>query len=199
MPVYGFHPEALLEFAEATSYYLREASPQVAHAFVEAVASAIDGLLKAPTRWRVIKHPNIRRYVFRRFPYVLYYRWEMLSALRSLPSSLEALRAGSGLGKLPSGSCRVVGSCDGGGEEPLKRRQRIRSQGGRKGCFRGTQKPAPRRALYPGLLAEEEIRFSLTRGVTGLCYGSCDKRARHGERSSLGSGLSWFQRLSVDY
>jgi toxin ParE1/3/4 len=77
VPVYGFHPEALIEFAEATSYYLREASPEVAHAFVEAVASAIDGLLKAPTRWRVIKHPNIRRYVFRRFPYVLYYRWEI--------------------------------------------------------------------------------------------------------------------------
>jgi hypothetical protein len=45
MPVYGFHPEALLEFAEATSYYLREASPQVADAFVGAVESAIDGLL----------------------------------------------------------------------------------------------------------------------------------------------------------
>src|SRR5437870_3309638 len=77
MPVYGFHPEALLEFAEATSYYLREASPQVADAFVGAVESAIDGLLEAPTRWRVVEQPNIRRYVFRRFPYVLYYRWEI--------------------------------------------------------------------------------------------------------------------------
>jgi toxin ParE1/3/4 len=77
MPVYGFHPEALLEFAEATAYYLREASPQVAHAFVEAVEFAIDGLLEAPARWRVIEEPNIRRYVFRRFPYVLYYRWEI--------------------------------------------------------------------------------------------------------------------------
>jgi len=41
MPVYGFHPEALLEFAEATSYYLREASPQLADAFVEAVESGL--------------------------------------------------------------------------------------------------------------------------------------------------------------
>jgi len=77
MPVYGFHPEALLEFAEATSYYLREASPQLADAFVEAVESAIGGLLETPTRWRVVEQPNIRRYVFRRFPYVLYYRYEI--------------------------------------------------------------------------------------------------------------------------
>jgi len=76
MTTCGFHPEALLEYAEATKYYLREASPQVAEAFIGAVETAIGGILAAPTRWRVVEEPYIRRYVFRRFPYVLYYRWE---------------------------------------------------------------------------------------------------------------------------
>ena len=31
---YGFHPEALLEYAEATHYYVGTAAPQVAQAFV---------------------------------------------------------------------------------------------------------------------------------------------------------------------
>jgi plasmid stabilization system protein ParE len=30
-----------------------------------------------PARWRVAEEPGIRRYVFRRFPYVIYYRWEV--------------------------------------------------------------------------------------------------------------------------
>ena len=76
MVTYGFHPEALLEYADATNYYLREASPRVAEAFVTAVESAIGVVLAGPTRWRVVEGPGIRRYVFRRFPYVIYYRWE---------------------------------------------------------------------------------------------------------------------------
>ena len=76
MATYGFHPAALLEYAEATNYYLREASPQVAEAFVIAVESTVAVILAAPTRWRVVEEPGIRRYIFRRFPYVLYCRWE---------------------------------------------------------------------------------------------------------------------------
>ena len=76
----GFHPEALSEYAEAASHYLREASPRVAEAFVAAVESAIADFSTAPTRWRVIDAPDIRRYVFNRFPYVIYYRWESAEA-----------------------------------------------------------------------------------------------------------------------
>jgi plasmid stabilization system protein ParE len=77
MSSYGFHPDALLEYAEATNYYLREASTHVAEAFIAAVDGAIAGIVAAPTRWRVAEEPGIRRYVLRRpFPYVLYYRWE---------------------------------------------------------------------------------------------------------------------------
>jgi plasmid stabilization system protein ParE len=73
---YGFHPEALFEYAEASNYYLREASPRVAEAFVTAVEFAIAALVAAPERWRIVEAPEIRRYVFSRFPFVIYYRWE---------------------------------------------------------------------------------------------------------------------------
>ncbi len=76
MASYGFHPDALLEYAEATAYYLREASPEVAERFVATVESGISALLSAPDRWRIVAEPGIRRYVFSRFPYVLYYQWE---------------------------------------------------------------------------------------------------------------------------
>jgi len=36
---YGFHPEALFEYAEAAQYYLQEASQRVAERFVTAAAA----------------------------------------------------------------------------------------------------------------------------------------------------------------
>ena len=68
MADYGFHPDALLEYADATTYYLREASATVAERFVAAVEAAVGSVVAAPDRWRVIEEPGIRRYVFRRFP-----------------------------------------------------------------------------------------------------------------------------------
>ncbi len=73
---YSFHPEALFEYAEATDYYLHEASVHVADRFVGVVESAVGALVAAPTRWRVVEEPEIRRYVFSHFPFVIYYRWE---------------------------------------------------------------------------------------------------------------------------
>lgn len=73
---YGFHPEALFEYAEAANYYLEAASPRVTDGFVAAVESAVATLVAAPMRWRVVEAPEIRRYVFSRFPFVIYYRWE---------------------------------------------------------------------------------------------------------------------------
>ena len=73
---YGFHPEALFEYAEAINYYLHEASVRVADRFVASVESAIAALVAAPTRWCVVEKPEIRRYVFSRFPFIIYYRWE---------------------------------------------------------------------------------------------------------------------------
>jgi plasmid stabilization system protein ParE len=76
MASFKFHPEALFEYAEASKYYLDEASPRVAEVFITAVESAVSSLVANPLRWRVVETPEIRRYVFTKFPYVLYYRWE---------------------------------------------------------------------------------------------------------------------------
>lgn len=76
MTSYGFHSEAANEYLAATQYYLAYASPLVAAAFVGEVEAAIQTLLASPTTWPVIEEPQIRRYLLRRFPYSLYYRWE---------------------------------------------------------------------------------------------------------------------------
>ncbi len=76
MAGYAFHPDALLEYAGATSYYLSEASATVAERFLAAVEAAVGSLVATPDLWPVVEEPGIRRYVFRRFPYVIYYRWD---------------------------------------------------------------------------------------------------------------------------
>jgi plasmid stabilization system protein ParE len=76
MADYALHPDALLEYADATTYYLREASSSVAQRFIAAVEAAVASVAAAPEIWRVVEEPGIRRYVLRRFPYVLYYRWD---------------------------------------------------------------------------------------------------------------------------
>ena len=76
MSSYGFHSEAADEYLAATRYYLEHASPLVAAAFVAEIEAAIHTLLASPTTWPMIEEPQIRRYLLRRFPYSLYYRWE---------------------------------------------------------------------------------------------------------------------------
>lgn len=76
MAGFAFHPDALLEYADATNYYLDAASPAIAARFVVAVESAVALIVANPARCAIVEQPGIRRYVFRRFPYVLYYRWE---------------------------------------------------------------------------------------------------------------------------
>ncbi len=74
---HAFHPEALYEYAEAADYYLREVSPRVAEKFVTAVEAAVATVVAAPARWSVVEEPEVRRFVFMGFPFVLYYRWEV--------------------------------------------------------------------------------------------------------------------------
>lgn len=76
MASYRFHSEAADEYLAATRYYLDQASTLVASAFVAEVEDAIRTLVGSPTRWAVIEEPQIRRYLLKRFPYSLYYRWE---------------------------------------------------------------------------------------------------------------------------
>ena len=88
----AFHPDALLEYADATTYYLREASPGVAERFIAAVETAINSILEAPDRWRTVEEPGIRRCVFRRFPYVLYYRWNAEHSLVTIFAVMHCSR-----------------------------------------------------------------------------------------------------------
>ncbi len=76
MASYGFHSEAADEYLAATRYYLDHSSPLVAAAFVAEIEAAIQTLLASPATWPVIEENQIRRYLLRRFPYSLYYRWE---------------------------------------------------------------------------------------------------------------------------
>lgn len=71
-----FHTEALFEYAEATRFYLREASPRIASRFVDALEAAISSITAAPAQWRIVDDPEVRRYVLSRFPFVIYYGWE---------------------------------------------------------------------------------------------------------------------------
>jgi plasmid stabilization system protein ParE len=76
MPSYGFHFEAADEYFEATRYYLTNASPLIAAAFVAEIEAAIQTLLTSPTTWPVIDELQIRRFLLTRFPYSIYYRCE---------------------------------------------------------------------------------------------------------------------------
>ena len=73
---FSFHPGAQGEYLAATRYYLAEASTAVAAGFTTELETAIAAVLSAPTASRVIAAPGIRRYLLRRFPYALFYRWE---------------------------------------------------------------------------------------------------------------------------
>jgi len=84
MPSYSFHSEAAAEYLAATRYYLDHASPLVAAAFVAEIEAAIQTLLKSPTIWPVIEEPQIRRYLLRRFPFSIYYRWELAREVVSI-------------------------------------------------------------------------------------------------------------------
>jgi len=76
MVSYGFRSEAADEYLAATRYYLDHASLLVAAAFVAEIEAAIQTLLTSPTIWPIIEEPQIRRYLLKRFPYSVYYRWE---------------------------------------------------------------------------------------------------------------------------
>lgn len=43
---------------------------------VSVIEAGIEEILQAPERWGLVESPEIRRYVCRRFPFVLYYRHE---------------------------------------------------------------------------------------------------------------------------
>jgi toxin ParE1/3/4 len=71
---FEFHPEALEEYLQATCWYT-ERDPSIALAFVESVEDAIQRILDAPKRWRIIDE-DIRRCLTRVFSYAILYTIE---------------------------------------------------------------------------------------------------------------------------
>lgn len=69
----SFHPSALDELHAAAAWY-DACRVGLGTSFVEAVEHALNHISKAPERWPLVPlEPRARRYVLRRFPYVLFY------------------------------------------------------------------------------------------------------------------------------
>ena len=76
---YDFHPEARLEYREAAVFHETRRSGLGA-AFSLEVEAAIDRILEAPERWRVIEQ-DVRRCLTHTFPYGILYTVEAESIL----------------------------------------------------------------------------------------------------------------------
>ena len=76
---YDFHPEARVEYREAALFYDTRRSGLGA-AFTLEVEAAIDRILEAPERWRVIEQ-DVRRCLTHTFPYGVLYTVEPDSIL----------------------------------------------------------------------------------------------------------------------
>lgn len=72
MPRLEFHPAAHAEADAAFDYYL-ECSPQVAAAFLAALEDARSAIAANPNTWADYLY-GTRRYLLRRFPFVVVYR-----------------------------------------------------------------------------------------------------------------------------
>lgn len=71
---YEFHPEALAEYGHAARYYA-DCQEGLELRFMAAVEHAIDQILAAPERWRILEE-DIRRCLTRVFPYAVLYTVE---------------------------------------------------------------------------------------------------------------------------
>ena len=90
---YQFEPDARVEYHEAIRYYAMESRDAgVASRFVTAVESAVETICAAPALWRVVEPPDVRRYVLRRFPFVLYYRYQRAEELIRILAIMHASR-----------------------------------------------------------------------------------------------------------
>ncbi len=68
----GFHPEAVKETEAAVDWYAKR-SIRVARRFLFELELALRTVDASPDRWPVLDG-NVRRILFRRFPYLLIYR-----------------------------------------------------------------------------------------------------------------------------
>jgi plasmid stabilization system protein ParE len=67
-----FHLSALEEADEAVKWYM-ERNEMAANAFSRELNQAVEKVSKSPETWLLYEN-DIRKYVFPRFPFILYYR-----------------------------------------------------------------------------------------------------------------------------
>ena len=65
-------PEAEAEVHQAFEWY-EEQSKGLGLEFLRAIEACLSGVTRSPLAYQVVKVPNIRRAVVRRFPYALFY------------------------------------------------------------------------------------------------------------------------------
>ncbi len=87
-----FHPDALFEHEEAAEYYLKGVSTEVALRFVEEVEAAISAIVEEPERLRIAGAPDMRRFVLKEFPFVIYYTWEQEMELVTIQAIMHTAR-----------------------------------------------------------------------------------------------------------
>jgi toxin ParE1/3/4 len=67
------HPEAEFEIGEALAYYRNDAPAGIADNLDARIDSALVDIARYPTRYPFWERTVARRYVFSRFPYVVFY------------------------------------------------------------------------------------------------------------------------------
>lgn len=75
MPQLLWHSAAIQEAREAYEWFRSEARPGVASAFQKELDAAVDAIQVAPSRWPLVRDPNLHRKRLRRpFRYSIIYR-----------------------------------------------------------------------------------------------------------------------------
>ena len=87
-----FHNEAAAEYDVAFDWYL-EHSPEAAHKFDFEVESALAQIVEGPKRW-ALGPLKTRRYLLRRFPFVVIYREQPADNLQIVAIAHTSRRPG---------------------------------------------------------------------------------------------------------
>ena len=69
-----YHPDAEAELLEAVRWYAGK-DKKLANRFLREFDAAINLIQASPDRSRLVEH-DVRRFLMRRFPYGIYYRYE---------------------------------------------------------------------------------------------------------------------------
>jgi plasmid stabilization system protein ParE len=70
---YRLHPDAALEHEEQVAYY-EERSAGLGRRYHRAMLRAVENACRAPSRFKIVRSPNIRKVSLRGFPFAVVYR-----------------------------------------------------------------------------------------------------------------------------